>query len=378
MKKYLKYIIPILIMAAGFASMKYLESFKQKTPKQNRIIASKLVATETVNLHSVISQIRLFGRATSSEPVFLNSEVSGILERGDIAFKVSSNFSKGDLLCKVDDRQAKLALNSAKSDLLNSLANVLPEIKIDFAEKYQVWQEYFDQCKFDTKLKPLPEVSNDKIHLYLSRFNVYKLYYSVLNLEIILEKHYFRAQFDGSITRANMQAGSAVRPGVLIGEIINTSDMEIAVPVETSSISWIDKNQQVIIRSSEFSKEWTGTITRIGSNINAKTQTVDIFIEVDQGLNNQLLNGVFVEVEFQGKAIEHAYTIPPMALYEEAYVYLIKHGALQKQEVNLVRRESDRVIITGGIISGDMIVVEALQGVASGMPARSRNMSGDK
>ena len=32
-----------------------------------------------------------------------------------------------------------------------------------------------------------------------------------------------------------------------------------------------------------------------------------------------------------------------MALYEESYVYLLNDGKLQRQEVKLARRESDRV-----------------------------------
>lgn len=378
MQKYMKFIIPVLIVLFGFIAMNWLISLKTKAPKQEPVIITKIVSTEIVKLNRVKSAVNLYGRAATSEPILLNSEVNGVLEKGDIQFKVSANFSKGDLLCKVDDRQTKLSLNSAKSDLLNALANVLPEIKIDFENEYNVWQDYFNQCGFDSKVAPLPEVTNDKIHLYLSRFNVYKLYYNLLNLEIILDKHYFYAPFDGSITKANLQVGSSVRTGIQIGEIINLSDMEIAVPVETNNIAWIDKDKKVIIKSTEFSKEWNGTITRIGSNIDPRTQTVDIFIKVDKEKTNQLLNGVFVEVTFQGKAIENAYAIPPMALYEESYVYLIKDGKLQKTNVSLARRESDRVIIKDGITSGDMIVVEALQGVASGMLARSKsNMSGD-
>ncbi len=378
MSKYMKYIIPVIIIAVGVVLMLFLSSLKKKTLKQDPVVASKIVVTEEVKLHPVASHINLFGRAATSEPVMLNSEVNGVLEKGDIDFKVSQKFFKGDLICKIDDRQAKYSLNSAKSDLLNALANVLPEIKVNFENEYTVWQEYFNNCKFDSKITPLPEVTNEKIHLYLSRFNVYKFYYNALSLEIILDKHYFYAPFDGSIIKTNLQVGSSVRIGEQIGEIINTADMEISVPVETKNILWIDKDKNVTIKSKEFSREWSGKISRIGSNIDTRTQTVNLFIKVNQEKNNPLLNGVFVEVEFQGKLVENAFAIPPMALYEESYVYLVKDGRLQKQSVRLVRRESDRVIITDGIKTGDIIVVEALQGVASGMPARSKtNMSGD-
>ncbi len=352
--------------------MNWLISLKKKTPKQEPVITSKIVATEIVNLQPIISQIQLFGRAATSSPVQLNSEVTGVLEKGDIEFKVSEEFSKGDLLCKIDDRQAKYSLNSAKSDLLNALANMLPEIKTEFPTEFDIWQTYFNQSNFESKIAPLPKVTHDKIHLYLSRFNGYKLYYNALNLEIILDKYYFYAPFDGSITSTNIQVGSSVRAGTQIGEIINIADMEIAVPVETKNILWVDQDKDVLVRASEFSKEWTGTVTRIGSSIDPKTQTVDIFVKVNQETNNRLLNNVFVEVQFQGKPVEDAFAIPPMALYENSFVYLLKNGKLLKQNVNLIRRENNRVIIKDGINTGDTIVVEAMQGVASGMSASSK------
>jgi len=146
--------------------MQVLLNLRSATPQRKPQPRPKIVEADIVKLANVSSKIVAYGRLKTAQPVILYSEVSG-------------------------NRQIRLDLNSAKSDFLTALASVLPEFKVDFPEEYEVWQEYFNNCGFDKKIDPLPETENQKIKLYLSRFNVYKLYFQVRNLEIRLSKHFF-------------------------------------------------------------------------------------------------------------------------------------------------------------------------------------------
>ncbi len=166
---------------------------------------------------------------------------------------------------------------------MTALANVLPEIKVDFPDEYQKWQDYFNSCQFNSKLSPLPETDNPKIKLFLSRFNVYTIYFSVRDLEIRLDKHDFYAQFDGSIVTADLRAGSTARVGSLLGEIINLEQMEVSVPIEAGDVQWIDRSRPVTFTSSEIPGEWTGRVSRVGSDIDARTQTVELYMSIDAG-----------------------------------------------------------------------------------------------
>jgi len=226
-------IIPASILVVGFLLMVIFLNLKSEPPKRERIIRPKTVQAKIVELENINSEITAFGRLTSSQPVILYSEVAGILEKGNINFQSASSFKKGDLLIKVDDRQVQLDLNSTKSDFLNALATVLPEIKVDFPDEFEKFQNYFNSCNFESNLKPLPKTDNQKIKFFLTRFNVYKLYYSVKNLEIRLEKHYFYAPFNGSIVAADLHAGSSVRSGSKIGEIINLENLEVEIQISS-------------------------------------------------------------------------------------------------------------------------------------------------
>ena len=249
---------------------------------------------------------------------------------------------------------------------------MLPEIKLDFPEKFPVWQDYFNNCRFDKNIPELPAAANQKIKLYLSRFNVYKIFFTIRDLEILHEKHFFYAPFKGSIVSADLRVGSNARIGTRLGEIINLEDLEAEMPVPADDIRWIDRNKPVNLTSSEIEGTWTGTIRRIGKTIDTRTQTVQIYIEVDQSGDENLYDGVFLKAHIHGLNIPNAFVVPREALYEEQFVYLLEDEKLSYRSVQIARRQPDYVIVNGGLNDGDLLVVEMLQGVTSGVLAQPK------
>ncbi len=377
MRRKIVYLLPVLIVIAGFVAMRFLSSFKADPEKKKPEPVIKIVETRSVELDDVPAEIVAYGRLASSQPVILYSEVDGTLQRGDLDFRPGQSFKKGDLLIKIDTRQIILESNTAKSELLNALASVLPEIKVDFPEAFPVWQDYFNNCRFDKNIAALPETTNQKIKLYLSRFNVYKIYFNIRDLEILHEKHFFYAPFDGSIITADLRVGSNVRPGTRLGELINLEALEAEMPVSAKDIQWIDRSKPVRLTSSEITGTWTGTIRRIGKTIDNRTQTVQIYIAVDQSGDDNLYDGVFLKALIPGKNIPQACKVPRQALYEDEFVYVIENEMLAYRQVQVVRGQPDYCIVNGGLANGDLLVVEMLQGVAAGMHARPREHSGE-
>lgn len=367
------FLIPAAILVIGFLLMRLLLSFREEPEKRKPLIRPKLVDAKVVSLEDVPSEIIAYGRLTSAQPVILYSEVAGIIEEGNIAFQPAQSFKKGDLLLRIDTRQIRLDLNSAKSDFLTALASVLPEIKVDFPDEFPVWQAYFNKCGFDQKLPPLPETNNQKIKLFLARFNVYRLYFQVSDLEIRLSKHFFYAPFEGSIVSTELRAGSTAREGTRLGEIINLENLEVEVTIPVQDIQWIDQSRPVQFSSAEVAGRWKGKIKRIGKNIDERTQSVQVFMTVNKSGHDNLFSGVFLEAKIPGKIISHAFSIPRRAIYNDKFIYLIHNGKLEYQEVNIARKETETVIVNEGIVNGDTVVVELMQGVAPGMPAKIRS-----
>lgn len=370
-KKLIIVLVAFVILSIGFASMNLLSGLREDSPKQEPELRQIVVDAETVALGEVAAGIIAYGRLKSAQPVVINSEVNGTLQSGDVKFRPGQRFIRGQMLIKVDTRQIRLEISTAKSELLKALASVLPDIRVDFPEAYGVWQDYFNRCSFDRPVPPLPEAINNSIKLYLSRFNVYNIYFSIRDLEIMYEKHFMRAPFDGAVVEADMRPGSNVRSGTRIGEIISLEELEIVVPLTVDDVQWIDPDQPVLLTSAELRGEWTGTIKRIGKTIDQQTQTVQVYIRVDDA--EQLYDGIFLKADIPGRMVASAVRFPRRALYRQKYVYLIEDGVLVFRQVEVVRSETGSVIVSGGLACGDVLVTDVLQGVSPGMPVRVKN-----
>jgi multidrug efflux pump subunit AcrA (membrane-fusion protein) len=362
-------VIPISIVVLGFIIMIGLFTLRSDPPKSVAVPRTKIVDIKVTTLEDIHTKITALGRVASAQPLVLYSEVPGTLMRGNVPFRPAQFFNKGDLVIKIDDRQIKLDIKSAISDFLNALSSVLPEIKVDFPEEFQIWQDYFNNCNFDSPLPDLPHTENQKIRLFLSRFNVYKLYFTVRNLEIKLEKHYFYAPFTGSIVSTDLRVGAITRNGTRIGEVINLDNLEVEIPVPAEDIKWIDRNKPVNLISKELNREWNENIARVGNTIDTKTQSVSLYARLTAPVARDIISGIYLQASIPGRTIKNAVSVPRKAIYEDNYVYLIKDGRLDYQMVDIARKETNSVIVTAGIQTGDTLVIEVLQGVAGGMLA---------
>jgi len=370
--KSMKWIVPLGIIFSGFVLAAILAGMREDPPKRQPQVRPKIVDARVVNLVTTYPEIRAFGTLTTTQPLQLISEVNGILERGGIPFQAGRSFKKGDLLIKVDERQAELNVKSLKSDFLNAMAAVLPEIKIDFPDRFQRWQNYFNSVRFDQELPPMPEVDDQKLKLYLARFNIYKLYYAIRQAEINLEKHFFYAPFNGTIQSADLHIGSAARNGSRLGTILNLEKMEVRIPIPVNQLAFVDRERPVKLRSAETGQSWQGQLSRISQSIDERTQSIDAFIEIDTPRAEGLYEGIFLNAGIPVRPITGSSEVPRYALYDDNKVYLIRDGKLFYQEVDIAIRLTNSAIVNGGLSNGDTLVTELLQGVAPGMPASAR------
>lgn len=369
---------PLILLIIGFVGMRLLSSFKEEKPKRTSQIRPRSVQTEVVTLGDVSAQFSTYGTLASSQPVTLIAEVSGTLKSGNIPFQPAQSFKKGDLLLKVDDRQIRLQLNSTKSDLLTALATLMPEIKVSTPEIFQTWQSYFDSIKFDKAIGPLPGADDQRLKALLARYNIYKLYFAVQDLEIRASKHYFYAPFNGSIVSTNLRVGSTAAPGTRLAEIINLDELEVEIQIPAQDIAWIQPGATVDLSTNDGEIHWDGHVDRVGNTIDERSQAILAYIKLDDTGQNHPYAGVFLKAVIDAQVIPNSVEVPRRAVYEDRYVFTVKNDLFVRQEVDITFDEGDAFIIGGGLNAGDTLVTELLQGVSAGMPAKAILSSTDE
>ncbi len=141
MRKYLSIIIGIAIVALGIL-MFYFMNIKEEKLKPFPEDSSISINVKKVQLANIPYAIEATGTLEAKEIVELYSEVQGVLLPSSKGFKLGNSFNKGQTVIAIDSKEHLASIKSSRSDLINQLAAMLPDMELDYPTAYKKWEEY--------------------------------------------------------------------------------------------------------------------------------------------------------------------------------------------------------------------------------------------
>jgi len=357
-------IVLAIVISGALAGMKK----DMKPPKATPIV--RKVESAMVQYSDIETNVTGNGRVLSQYSVNLISEVQGKLVQGDIALKKGANFKKGQLLAKVYNSDALYAMKSRKSTFLNSLANILPDMKIDYQDSYQTWVDFFESVEIEKDLPPLPEIATSQEKIFLSSRGILSNYYSIKSDEERLKKYNLYAPFTGAIQEVSLEVGSVANPGSRIATIIKTSELEIEVPLQIAEAKWIHRGQKAIIKTENGTEIGKGVVKREAGFVDASSQSINVYVAVLPG-SETLYAGQYLRVEFPGMVIKNSMEIPRNAAFNNNMVFVVDSGYLAKSEVNILKT-NEKTVLFDGLEEGVEIVIIPLANANANMPVQTQ------
>lgn len=361
-------LMTVLMLLAAFAVMRALVASREEKGRRPASPVEVVANTRVIHKQDLASRVTAWGRVRTVADIQLLSQVEGTVLSGEKAFLPGTRFAKGDLLLKVDDRPVVLKLQSARSDLLNSLSRALPEIAFDAPEDRAALEHWLEEFTLDRPLKPLPPASTHGERL-LSQAGVIRLWNTARDLEIQLERHEIRAPFGGTVVSADLRPGATARAGTVIGRLQNLDDLEVEVQVAGSDIHLVGPGAVARVSLPGSGETVNGRITRISRRIDESTRTLPVYIRLEGG-SESLAEGAFVQALITGSTLADAVRIPAFTLGQGNRVGLLAGGVLERREVAVLHTEGDSLVVGSGLAEGDSLVLELLQGVADGTRLR--------
>lgn len=368
-------VIGLVVLVGSFAASGILSGMKEPPKKEVPVEVKKYVKTQSVKYEDVQTNIIAFGRVKTAEALDLIAEVPGRMFSGVKALKEGQSFRKGQLIFRVDDTEARLNLQSEKSNFLRDLAAILPDLKIDFADNYGAWETYFQSIELDKDLPSLPDYKSHKEKTFLATKNIFSNFYSIKSTEANLRKYRFYAPFDGNISTVNLQSGAFVNPGNNIGRFIRSNRLELQVDVNTKDIEWIQRNTEVVI-TSEGGNQWNGVIGRIGEYVNPETQSIDVFIAI-RPREQPLYDGQYLTADIPARMVKNGMIIPRNAIFNSNEVFVLQDSLLKVKEINVLRYNEETAVFNG-LDEGEDLVVEPLINAHNNMKAFKAAASGEQ
>jgi multidrug efflux pump subunit AcrA (membrane-fusion protein) len=355
----------IFIVGLAYGLMRFLAAQKEEMKQRPAVEAKRFVKAEPVRYTTIISQVTADGRLTSVAEVDIVAEASGRLQQGEVALKKGTRFSQGDVLFVVYPDEAALALKASKSQFLNTLANLLPDIRIDYPEQEEGYMEFFSSISLDHPLPQFPEIKDEKLKIFLTSRNVLSQYYNIRKDELQLSRRTAVAPFDGTFTEVNLEVGSYTNTGGRVAKAIRTDELELEVPVKRFDAAWIKIGDPVTVESDRRGLSWKGKVIRKSPFVDPNTQSQAIFIRIQNHRNPNLLSGEYLTAEFPGHPIENAMEVPRNVVFNTNEVFVIVDDKLEKRVANIIK-ENEKTLVFNGLEEGEVLVMQPLINVLEG------------
>lgn len=365
-----KYLLPILILIAGALGTYAL--VQAKKPAEKRAIVTKPLAVKviTVEPQTVQYHVNSQGRIRAKTEATLVAEVSGTVKYIHSDFVVGGNFKKDEILITLDSRDYDLAVIRAQ-------AQVAAAEQLFSRTSAEAQQAKFDWEKLGKKGSPTPLVlKKPQLAEALARLKGAKADFEIARLS--RQRVDIRAPFDGRIKTKLVDIGHFVRIAEPVADVYSTPATQVRLPLHDEQLRFLpagilDGELAEVTLAAEFAGEslsWQATISRSEGLIDTRTRLVTLVAELKPLSPTQPHPqiGQFVKASILGRTVSNVFVIPTTALREKNEVLLADpDNKLRIQSVDVLRKESNRVIISSGLSQGQRVITSPLEIVIDAM-----------
>ena len=293
----------------------------------------------------------------------LYAEVQGVFRSSARDFKAGQEYRRGETLLGIDASEYYASVQAAKSDFLNLITSLMPDLRLDYPEAFPKWEAYLGNFDLSKSTPALPEITSENVNYFITGRGVFSRYYNVKNLEQKLGKYRISAPFHGILTEALVTKGTLIRQGQKLGEYIDPSVYELELAVEKGFSALLKEGKEVILNASDAETTYTGKVTRINGKIDQATQTIKVFVEVK---GDDLKEGMYLEAQLAAKSETDAIEISRKLLFDESRIFIVRDSVLDNIEVQPVHFSSKTVVIKG-VPDGTQILSKSVPGAYAGM-----------
>ncbi len=338
-------ILTFLILLIGMLAYHKLGAEKEPV-KKNFDRATELREVEVAQFlnENADNNIVIDGRLNSYQSVNLSSKVTGQLSSSTKAFKKGAYYEKGELLFDIDQREARYNLFALRSNLLNQITQIMPDLKLDYPQAFQNWKNYLDDFDVESPVKELPKITSDQEKYYVASKNIYNTYYTIKGNEARLSDYKIYAPFSGVVTAANVFEGSMISPGLQLGTITSTGYYELEAPLSETQLQYVKVGQSVELVSELTGKKWRGKVNRISSTIDPATQSIPLFIGVS---GSGLKEGMYLKGSLSGSSLKQVAALPKNIVVDQEYVYEVQDSMISQTRLEIVSRDDEYVYVSG-------------------------------
>lgn len=310
------------------------------------------VNTEGARMETVRDEVRAVATLQALNAVQLTTEVSGRVV--EINLEPGKRVQSGDVLLRLDDRQARADLQVIESQLADA-------------------QRQLERAQ---RLRSNNSVSQSQVDELVTAVDVARAQRQ--SAQVRLENHRIEAPFAGVVGLSDISLGAYLTAGTPITTLDTTDRMELSFAVPERFVGQVSLGQEVQATSPAFPGEtFRGELVELASRISELSRTLTVRALIDNA-EGRLRPGQFMSAALTLQERE-GLVIPEQALLlrgDEKYVFVAEDGVARRVSVTIGSRLPGWVEIRDGISLEDRVVITGQDRLSTG--DRIRDVSSDQ
>lgn len=406
-----KGLLPLLLLAAGFATFKYLKATKPEAPKQ--LVSERVFAVETVPIRFRSEQpmLKLFGTIVAGRQFDIRALVAGRVMATSDELREGGRVATGMTLLNIDSfdyksslaettaqreetlarlREQEASIVQAKTSLTHTRAQLaLAKADVERAEALKERGNLAERAADDRRQIMLQrqqaadQLSNElgvwEARVAQTRASAERLSVSIERAERRLLETELKAPFDAYVTEVAAQVGRMLSVNDKVATLIDSDWIEAQFTLTDSQfgrmVTSLGKleGQTLKVRwalgNGMF--EYSATIARVGARVSSTTGGVDVFARItDPSKPVPLRPGAFVEIEVPDIRFDDVARVPSASLYDRDTIYVVKNGRLDPRKVTVVGTAQSDILVRGPLAEGEHIVTTRLSTPGKGLAVK--------
>ena len=200
----------------------------------------------------------------------------------------------------------------------------------------------------------------------------------VARIEHLTQFKRVTAPWDGIITQRNCEVGNLITPAAIAAgrdlfRLSDISKLRVFVNVPQSNVGDVKMGQKATVRVPEINRTFIGTVARAATALENQTRTMLTEVSVvNQG--NALLPGMYVKVALETSLARRMLLVPGDTVVtrsDGAFVAVVgKDSKVTFRKIDIGRDYGTELEAIGGVVEGDMVVVNPSDDVKNGVVVR--------
>lgn len=375
-----KRLIPLAILGVAIIASVVIMG---NPPKANRWGGSKApqMMVEATKLEPQLFQIQVdsFGNVRPRVESVLVSQASGQINYINNNFRDGGFFEKGEVLVKLDDRDAQADVKIAEANYLDAKQKLVEE-KARAEQALIDWQRLGKKGTPSALVLREPQLAAAQAKLLSSEAQLAKAKLSLERTQIV-------APYAGRVLQKKVDLGQVISNNSQLADIYSVDVVEVRLPIKNQDLPLLElpeefrgeqsrdpQTSKVVFTGTTGDGSWTGELIRTEGAIDESSQQLYVVAQIKDpyALENKMAMpikiGQYLSAQVSGKLLSNAIVVPVKSIYQGSYVYVVEEGLLMRRQVELLWKNKEQAIVKTGLKGGEVLVTTALGQVSSGTP----------